>query len=94
MTKLGENSALTQIEIEIIVDKAVRQTFVTLGADLTDNRAVLSLQKDFAYMRDQRVGGEKTADFLKKGFIGVVLSGFLWALWQGIKAALQAKGAL
>jgi hypothetical protein len=93
MNSLGQHSDLTSIEIDIIVEKSVRKTFITLGADLSDNGSIQALQKDFAHLRKQREGGEQTAEFLKRGAIGVFLAGFLWALWQGFKVALLAKGA-
>jgi len=92
MTSLGEHSDLTAMEIDIIVEKAVRKTFITLGADLSDNSSIQALQKDFAHLRNTRVGGEKTAEFLKKSAIGAFLTGFLWAMWQGFKVALASKG--
>jgi hypothetical protein len=92
MSGLGQHSDLTPIEIDIIVKKAVRETFVTLGADLSDNGSILALQKDFAHMRKQREGGEQTAEFLKRSAIGVFIAAFLWAMWQGFKVAVVAKG--
>lgn len=89
---LGENSNLTATEIEIIVDKAVRKTFVTLGADLSDSKSVLALQQDFNYVRQQRVGMEKTAEFVKRSAITTFLAGMLFALWLGIKASLKGTG--
>lgn len=88
----GKNSQLTATEIDIIVQKSVRQTFITLGADLSDNKSVQELQKDFAYMRSQRIGGEKMADWTKRSVILTFIGAGLWALWQGIKLALHAKG--
>lgn len=93
MTKdFGQNSQLTAIEIEIIVDKAVRKTFITLGADLEDNSSVLALQKDFAFIRAQRIGGEKMADRVRATGVAAIAGGGLYALWEGIKLALRAKG--
>lgn len=92
MSGLGENSNLTSTEIDIIVKKSVRETFITLGADLSDNRSIQALQKDFAYMRTQRIGGEKTVEFMRRAVITAFLGGVMFALWLGIKAALSMKG--
>lgn len=89
---LENKTGLTAFEIDIIVQKSVRQTFVTLGADLSDSGSVQEMQKDFAYVRRQRVGGEKMADAVRNGALLLVISGALWALWEGIKAALAVKG--
>jgi hypothetical protein len=92
MSHLGEHSNLNATEIDIIVEKAVRKTFITLGADLSDNRSLQALQKDFAYMRRQRVGGEKMGDGIRSAAIVAFMGGLLWALWQGLKIALVSKG--
>lgn len=91
-TQLGTHSDLSAIEIEIIVEKAVRKTFITLGADLSDAGSIQALQKDFAHLRNQRLGGEQMAALVKKSAIGVFIAGLLWALWQGIQVALAHKG--
>jgi len=88
----GQHSNLTDIEIEIIVESAVRKTFITLGADLSDGRSIQELQKDFAFMRRQRVGGEKAAELIKRTAIGSFIGGGAYALWEGCKAILAAKG--
>jgi len=92
MSQLGQHSDLSPIEIDIIVKKAVRETFITLGADLSDNGSIQELQKDFAHLRRTREGGEQTAEFFKRGSIGVFIAAVLWALWQGIKVALAKNG--
>jgi len=51
-------------------------------------------QRDFAYMRAQRLGGERMAENVRKTGIAVIAGGLLWALWEGIKIALATKGVL
>lgn len=92
MSDLGKHSELNATEIDIIVQKSVRQTFITLGADLSDNRSIQDLQKDFAYMRSQRVGGEKAIEFMRKTVISAFIGGLLFALWLGFQAAVRLKG--
>lgn len=89
---LGEHSHLTSTEIEIIVVKAVRQTLMTLGVDLSTSAEVRAVQSDFAYMRRQRIGAENIAEWFKKSIVVIIASGALYALWAGIRLALAGKG--
>ncbi len=91
MTEFGKNSNLTEAEINIIVVKAVRAALETLGIDLHDTKAVRELQADFLYMRQQRVGSEKIAEWIKKSVITSAFAGALYALWQGLRLALSVK---
>lgn len=89
---LGEHSNLTDTEIRIVVKMAVRDTLEEMGLDLSTPEARASARADFAYMRRQRLGGERIADWAKHSVIAAFVGGGLWAIWQGIKFALTAKG--
>ena len=89
---LGEHSSLNSTEISIVVKMAVRDTLEEMGIDLASPEGREAARKDFAYMRRQRVGGEKIADGIRNAGIIAFVSAFAWALWQGIKLALNVSG--
>lgn len=83
---------LTEIQVQVIVDLAVKKTLRELGVDLDDVRDMRELQADFMFMRKQRKGADKLADWLKHSTIVVVVGGALTMLWYGFRAILPAKG--
>ena len=64
----------------------VRATLQELGVDITDP---IEVQKDFAFVRRQRVVSEKIGMGVRLAAIGIFVSGAMGALWIGIKAAFQ-----
>lgn len=79
-------------ELAIVVDRAVRQTFATLGFDLETTADVRSMQADFNYMRKQRLGSEEVGKWVKKATISSLVAAALFALYQGVKFAFTMKG--
>jgi len=76
-------------EIKEVVRETVRETFLTLGVNLDDSDGVTEVQSDFSYLRKSRVGSEQAATWVKRGAIGVFMSGLAWLVWVGIKEAIK-----
>lgn len=83
---------LSHEAINIIVDKAVRNTLTTLGIDISSTKELRHVQADFIYIRQQRIGAEEVGKWTKKACVGAFISGTLYALWVGFSAI--AKGHL
>lgn len=83
---------LSEIEVNVLVIKTVRETLISLGIDLEDRNDLRALKADFAYMRRQRLGAESTVEFMKKSIITAFIGGLLFALWQGVRALAASKG--
>ena len=77
---------LTPDEARALIREAVRETFLMLGVTVDDP---IEVQKDFQHLREWR----NTTNSLKsKGLltaIGIVTSGFLAAVWLGLKEILN-----
>lgn len=82
---------MTEAEIRRVVRDTVRETLTTLGLDAHAPDAVLDLQRDFAFLRRTRVGGEELARKTRLAAMGMALSGFAYLLWEGLRAALRLK---
>lgn len=83
--------AVTENEVEQIVNRTVLKTLTSLGVDMSTPEAVLAVQADFAHIRKQREGAEEIAKWIKRSFVTTLVGGGLWALWEGIKLAIRAK---
>lgn len=73
---------------EDIIRHTVHETLTMLGFNLSNPTEV---QADIAYLRKARKGSEQVAAMVKRTCVGAFCSGILWVLWEGIKAAAQAK---
>lgn len=89
-----ERTGLTDLEVKVVVDRAVRQTLITLGLDISTADKMLQAQADFGYLRKQRLGSEEVTKWVKRTAVGACVSGAIYAFWHGFKAAMTAKGVL
>lgn len=85
---------LTEIQVEIVVEKAVKKTLRSLGVDLEDVDDLREFQADFLFMRKQRKSADKLAEWLKHSAVVVLVGGALAMLWHGLRAVLTVKGAV
>lgn len=85
-------SNLTADQIKIIVTGSVRDTLTSLGIDLSDTKALQSVQADFVFMRKQRQSSEKLADWIRHSAVVVLIGGVFTIVWYGVRAALLIKG--
>lgn len=67
-----------------IAKEVVDEIFLRMGMDTSSNEDILQVQKDFAYLRELRVGKE---EFIKKGKMTLIASfvtGLLAVLINGL----------
>lgn len=82
---------MTEADIRRIVRDSVRETLTTLGLDAHAPDAILDLQRDFAFLRRTRLGGEELARKTRLAAMGMALSGLAYLVWEGLRAALRFK---
>ena len=82
---------MTETDIRRIVRETVRETLTTLGLDASAPDSVLDLQRDFAFLRRTRLGGEELARKTRLAVMGMALSGLAYLAWEGLRAALRFK---
>lgn len=80
---------LTSSEIEHLASeaahKAVRETLLMMGVDVTDPKSLIEVQKDFAHTRESRlaIATIKTRAYMVA--TGTVVAGILAAVWLALK---------
>lgn len=83
-------SELTKQELEAIAaagaEKGIANVLEKLGIDPAD---FLEVQADQAHLRKQRKAYEQVTNITTKVVITTLVTGFLAALWMGIKEFLQ-----
>ena len=72
-------------EIEAIVSKAVAATLSRFGIEEDDHKELLA---DFNHLRRWRKSVEQAQSYTFKAVITVIATGFVGAVWLGIKTAL------
>jgi len=72
-------------EIEAIVSKAVIATLATFGIEKDDRK---ELRADFNHLRRWRKSVEQAQSYTFKAVITVIVTGFVGAVWLGIKVML------
>ena len=72
-------------DIEAVVQKAITTTLTSFGIEEEDRR---ELRADFQRLRRWRKGAEETQSYTFKALITLIVTGFVGAVWLGIKATL------
>ncbi len=67
---------------------AVQEVFYRLGLFVDEPDELREYRKDFAFIRSQRRTSETIAHHVRRVAIGVVVTGFLYVLWQGVLLAI------
>ncbi len=75
---------MTEAEIKNIVETTVNQVLESFGLEGEDRK---ELQADLLHLRRWRKSIEQTQTYAFKTIITVIVTGFLGALWLGIKTA-------
>ena len=83
---------MTEEEIERIVQKSLRETFMVFGIDTTDGESLREFQSDLGYLRRSRRGSEELAKWIKRSAVGVAITGLCVLLWEGLKHAMTRSG--
>lgn len=93
---MNDRDHLTRAQATEIAKEAaqetVKQLFERLDVDLDDPSDIRDLRADLAYSRRARVGSQKVTDHAKRALITAAVGGALYALWEGVRAAVRAKG--
>lgn len=82
----GDDGALELIhgiELDSVVQKAVTTILVSFGVDDEDRR---ELRADFQHLRRWRKSVEQAQSYIFKAVIIVIVTGFVGAVWLGVKA--------
>jgi hypothetical protein len=82
---LAEQQRLRQEDIDAVVLKAVATTLTSFGFEEDDRR---ELRADFQHLRRWRRSVEQAQSYTFKAVITVIVTGFVGAVWLGIKATL------
>jgi hypothetical protein len=82
----GDDGALEpipRIELDTAVEKAVTTILVSFGVDDEDRK---ELRVDFQHLRRWRKSVEQAQSYIFKAVIIVIVTGFVGAVWLGVKA--------
>jgi hypothetical protein len=82
---LAEQQKLRHEDIDAVVLKAVATTLTSFGIEEADRR---ELRADFQHLRRWRRSVEQAQSYTFKAVITVIATGFVGAVWLGIKATL------
>jgi hypothetical protein len=73
--------------------EAVSETFLTLGLDVSTPAAILSVQNQFATLRNLHYSMRQVRNVIIAGVLGAMVSGGVYAFWAGFKASAAAPAA-
>ena len=82
---MAEQQRTGRDDVDAIVVKVVATTLASFGLDEDDRK---ELRSDFQYLRRWRRGIEQAQSYAFKAVITVIVTGFVLAVWLGIKATL------
>jgi hypothetical protein len=82
---LAEQQRLHQDDIEVIVLKTVATILTSFGLEEEDRK---ELRADLQHLRRWRRSVEQAQSYTFKVVISVIVTGFVGAVWLGIKATL------
>jgi hypothetical protein len=82
---LAEQQRLRHEDIDAVVLKAVATTLTSFGIEEADRR---ELRADFQHLRRWRRSVEQAQSYTFKAVITIIATGFVGAVWLGIKATL------
>jgi len=82
---LAEQQRIGRDDIDAMVLKAVATTLTSFGMDEDDRK---ELRADFQHLRRWRRGVDQVQSYMFRAVITVMVTGFVVAVWLGIKATL------
>jgi hypothetical protein len=82
---LAEQQRFRHDDIDAVVLKAVATILTSFGIEEEDRK---ELRADFQHLRRWRRSVEQAQSYTFKAVITVIVTGFLGALWLGVKATL------
>jgi hypothetical protein len=82
---LAEQQRLGPDDIDAIVLRAIATTLTSFGIDEEDRK---ELRADFQHLRRWRKSVEQAQSYTFKAVITVIVTGFVGAVWLGVKVML------
>jgi len=82
---LAEQQRLHHDDIDAVVLKTVAMILTSFGMEEEDRK---ELRADFQHLRRWRKSVEQAQSYTFKAVITVIVSGFVGAVWLGVKATL------
>jgi hypothetical protein len=82
---LAERQRIGRDDIDAMVLKAVATTLTSFGIDEDDRK---ELRADLHHLRRWRRGVEQAQSYAFKAIVTVIVTGFIVAVWLGIKVTL------
>jgi len=82
---LAEQQRLHRDDVDAVVLKSVATVLTSFGIEEEDRK---ELRADFQHLRRWRRSVEQAQSYTFKAVITVIVTGFLGAVWLGIKATL------
>jgi hypothetical protein len=82
---LAEQQRIGRDDIDAMVLKAVATTLTSFGIDEDDRK---ELRADLQHLRRWRRGVEQVQSYAFKAVVTVIVTGFVVAVWLGIKVTL------
>jgi hypothetical protein len=82
---LAEQQRLHNKEIDIVVLETISTILTSFGIEEQDRK---ELQADFRHLRKWRVSVESAQGLTFKVVVGTLVSGFIAAIWMGVKVIL------
>jgi hypothetical protein len=79
-------------DIDAIVAASVRQTLLQIGLVTTSDADMRETQKDFAYLRDLRIGSSAMKSKGVLAVIGIIVTALATLIWLGLNALFHAGG--
>ena len=83
---LAEQQRIHHNDIEAVVVRAIATILTSFGIEEEDRR---ELRADFQHLRRWRKSVEQAQSFTFKAVIAIIVSGFVGAVWLGVKHARQ-----
>jgi hypothetical protein len=82
---LAEQQRIHHSDIDAVVVRAIATILTSFGIEEQDRR---ELRADFQHLRRWRKSVEQAQSYTFKAVITIIVSGFVGAVWLGIKAML------
>ena len=80
--------------IDSIVEKAVRQTLLQIGIVTTSDADMRETQRDFAYLRDLRIGSGAMKSKVVIAVVGIIITATSTLIWLGLNTIFNHPGVL
>jgi hypothetical protein len=85
METLAEQQRIHRIDIDAVVVRAIATILTSFGIEEEDRR---EMRADFQHLRRWRKSVEQAQSYTFKAVITVIVTGFVGAVWLGIKIML------